>query len=83
VRYKQAPPVRVSRSGGSQRESNGEHAEVTKRSPTKEGRQGTGKEVQDRGKREREKIIIIIIIIIIINRERVRDESKMERGKHK
>ena len=48
-----------------------------------EGRQGTGKEVQDRGKREREKIIIIIIIIIIINRERVRDESKMERGKHK
>jgi hypothetical protein len=31
VRCKQAPPVRVSRSGGSQRESNWEHAEVAKR----------------------------------------------------
>ena len=31
VRCKQAPPVRVSRSAGSQRESNWEHAEVAKR----------------------------------------------------
>ena len=31
VRCKQAPPVRVSRSGGSQRESNWEHAEVAKK----------------------------------------------------
>ena len=53
MRCKQAPPVIVSRSGESQRESNWEHAEVAKKK--KEGRQGTGKEVQDRGKRERER----------------------------
>ena len=72
VRCRQAPPVRVSRSGGSQRESNWEHAEVAKRSPVRRTpRNGKGSAGQ-RKEREKKKI-----------RERVRDESKMERGKHK
>lgn len=70
VRCKQAPPVRVSRSGGSQRESNWEHAEVAKRSPV---RRDAKERERKRRTEEREKKI----------RERVRDESKMERGKHK
>jgi len=76
VRCKQAPPVRVSRSGGSQRESNWEHAEVAKRSPVrrdaKERERKCRTEERERERKKNNKI----------NRERVRDESKMERGKH-
>jgi len=80
VRCKQAPPVRVSRSGESQRESNWEHAEVAK----KRRRDAKERERKCRTEeRERERERIIIIMTIIINRERVRDESTMERGKHK
>jgi hypothetical protein len=77
VRCKQAPPVRVSRSGGSQRESNWEHAEVAKRSPVRrDAKERERKCRTEERERETEKKKII-------NRERVRDESKMERGKHK
>ena len=58
VRCKQAPPVRVSRSGGSQRESNWEHAEVAKEVPFGgTPRNGKGSAGQ-RKEREREKEII-------------------------
>ena len=69
MRCKQAPPVRVSRSGGSQRESNWEHAEVAKRRrDAKERERKCRTEEREREKKKKKK-----------NRERVRDESKMER----
>ena len=58
VRCKQAPPVRVSRSGGSQRESNWEHAEVAKRSPVRrDAKERERKCRTEERERERQKII--------------------------
>ena len=55
VRCKQAPPVRVSRSGGSQRESNWEHAEVAKR--RRDAKEWERKCRTEEREREREKKI--------------------------